>query len=172
MGQPLVIFMQSGGQIMDCIGGDSGMGKLTAMPARLGIAPPVQTEPRRREGAPHHCRNARCSGCFSSRCCCLHCACHRAGRCGRSAEQRTARPNLPTAPASLLSGEHHQPPEGEQANGFVNGYGSAANALRRANVKLAGWVTLRRCSANALATGLSAEGCKGEAIAAMDVAGK
>jgi hypothetical protein len=86
----------------------------------------------------------------------------------RSAEQRTQRPTLPTAPASLLSGEHHQPPEGEQANGFVNGYSSAANALRRANVKLAGWITLWRCSANALATGQSTEGCNGEAIAAMD----
>jgi hypothetical protein len=86
----------------------------------------------------------------------------------RSAEQRTARPTLPTAPASLLSGEHHQPPQGDKANSFTDGYGSAANALRRANVKLIGWITLWRCSANALATGQPAEGCKGEAIAAMD----
>jgi hypothetical protein len=35
-------------------------------------------------------------------------------------------------------------------------------------VKLIGWITLWRCSANALATGQPAEGCKGEAIAAMD----
>jgi len=66
---------------------------------------------------------------------------------------------LPMPPAPLLSAPRSPPPADDSGAAYAEAYLAAKAALEAAGLKLAGWATLWRCTATALATGEAAGGC-------------
>ncbi|MEH3107165.1 MAG: hypothetical protein PGN09_07745 [Sphingomonas fennica] len=70
---------------------------------------------------------------------------------------------LPIPPAPLLSAPRSPPPADDSGAAYAEAYLAAKAALEAAGLKLAGWATLWRCTATALAAGKPAGGCTMEA---------